>query len=139
MNGSIKAILILVVLGLPMLIFGLNELYQANEFVRNGAYADGVIVEMKKGSGILSKYHPRVRFQTADGETIEFIPGNGSNPPMYETHEHVPVVYNPDHPRHAAINSFIEIWLGPSIYAGLGLIFLISSGFQWRRYRSQSK
>ena len=131
MKSLMKAVLIFFVLGLPMLIFGVKGLYQVNKFVKRGAYADGIIVEMKKGPSILSKYHPRVRFQTKDGETIEFTPGNGSNPPMYEVNDHVPVIYNSDYPSVAVINSFIEIWLGPVIYAGLGLLLLISSGFQW--------
>ena len=57
---------------------------------------------------------------------------------MYEVNDHVPVVYNPDYPDYAVINSFVEIWLGPVIYASLGLLFLIGSGFQWVKYRSQS-
>jgi len=104
-----------------------------------GSHADGIIVEMKKGPSILSKYHPRVRFLTKDGKTIEFIAGNGSNPPMYKVNNHVPVVYNPDYPNYAVIHSFIEIWLGPAIYTSLGLILLISSGFHWMKYKSQFK
>ena len=105
---------------------------------RTAEQADGIIVEMKKGPGILGKYHPRVRFQTREGKTIEFSPGNGSNPPMYEVNDHVPVVYNSDYPNYAAINSFIEIWLGPVIYAGLGLLLILYSGFQWVKSTSQS-
>jgi hypothetical protein len=139
MKSLIWTALIPFVLGLPMLIFGMKDLYQVNKFVNRGAHAEGIIVEMKKGSSILSKYHPRVRFQTKEGKTIEFSPGNGSNPPIYEVNDHVPVVYNRDYPNHAVINSFIEIWLGPVIYAGLGLLLLIFSSFQWVKSRSQSK
>ncbi len=138
MKSSSRGALIALVLGLPFLIFGAKELYQVNKFVTSGDQADGIIVEMNKGSSILSKYHPRVRFQTKKGKTIEFSPGNGSNPPMYEVNDHVSVVYNPDYPNYAAINSFIEIWLGPVIYAGLGLLLLIFSGLQWVKSKSQS-
>ncbi|MGK7874877.1 MAG: DUF3592 domain-containing protein [Xenococcaceae cyanobacterium] len=131
MKSLVRTALIPFVLGLPMLIFGVKELYQVNRFVKRGAHVDGIIVEMKKGPSILSKYHPRVRFQTLEGKTIEFTPGNGSNPPMYEVNDHVPVVYNRDDPNYAVINSFIEIWLGPVIYAGLGLLLLVYSSFQW--------
>jgi len=138
MKSSSRGALIALVLGLPFLIFGVKELYQVNKFVTGGDQADGIIVEMKKGTGKLSKYHPRVRFQTQEGKTIEFTPGNGSNPPMYEVNDHVPVVYNRACPNYAVIDSFIEIWLGPVIYAGLGLLLLFYSGFQWVKSNSQS-
>ena len=131
MKNSGKGIIIPLVLGIPFFVFGVKELYQVNKFVTMGEKADGVIVEMKKNPGVAGKYFPRVRFQTKDGKIIEFTPGNGSNPPMYEVNDHVPVIYNSDYPSVAVINSFIEIWLGPVIYAGLGLLLLISSGFQW--------
>lgn len=138
MKSSSKGALIAFVLGLAFLIFGVKELYQVNRFVTRGDQADGIIVEMKKGPSKISKYHPRVRFQTKEGNIIEFAPGNGSNPPMYEVNDHVPVVYNSDYPDYAVINSFTEIWLGPVIYACLGLLLLIYSGFQWVRSKSQS-
>lgn len=56
-----RKVLIPFVLGLPLLIFGMKELYQVNEFVKRGAHADGIIVDMQRGTSILSKYHPRVR------------------------------------------------------------------------------
>ena len=138
MKSSNKGALIALILGLPFLLFGVKELYQVNRFVAGGEHADGIIFEMKKGPSKLSKYHPRIRFQTKEGKNIEFSPGNGSNPPMYEVNDHVPVVYNRDYPNYAVINSFIEIWLAPVIYAGLGMLLLISSGFQWMKSKSQS-
>ena len=131
MKSLMRTALVPFVLGLPIFIFGVKELYQVNTFVKRGAHADGIIVEMKKGPGTFSKYHSRVRFQTKEGKTIEFSPGNSSNPPMYDVNDHVPVVYNRDYPSYAVINSFIEIWLGPVIYVGLGLLLLILSSFQW--------
>ncbi len=138
MQSSSRGVLIALVLGLPLLIVGVKELYHVSKFVARAEQADSIIVEMRKGSSMLSKYHPCVRFQTKEGKTIEFSPGNGSNPPMYEVNDHVPVVYDSNNPNYAAINSFIEIWLGPVIYAGLGLLLLISSGFQWAKSKSRS-
>ena len=116
-----------------MFVFGVKELYQMHKFIANGENAEGIIMQMKKGPGILGKYHPLVRFQTRDGETVEFTPGNGSNPPIYEINDHVPVIYNPDYPNFAVINTFNEIWLGPIIYAGLGLLFLMSASYLWAK------
>jgi hypothetical protein len=130
MKSFVGSVLIPFALGIPLLLFGMKELYQVNKFVNRGVHADGIIVEMEKGPGILGKYQTRVRFQTEEGITIEFSPGNASNPPMYNVNDHVPVVYNPDSPNYAVINSFIEIWLGPVIYASIGLFLLIISSFR---------
>lgn len=136
MRNLNKGIIITLLLGLPFFIFGLKELYQVNKFVKSGEKTEGIIVAMKKHQGAAGKYFPLVRFQTKNGKTIDFTPGNGSNPPMYKVNDHVPVIYNSAYPNAAVINSFIEIWLGPVIYAGLGLLLLISSGFQWVRSKS---
>ena len=138
MKRSNRGALIAPIFGLSFLFFGVKELYQVNRFLTRGEQTDGIIVEMRKGSSKLSKYHPLIRFQTKEGKTIEFSPGNGSNPPMYEVNDRGPIVYNPDYPHYAVINSFTEIWLAPVIYAGLGLLLLISSGFQRIKSKSQS-
>jgi hypothetical protein len=136
MKSSSKGVIIAFVLGLPLFIFGVKELYQVNKFVMSGEQANGIVIEVKKGPGQISKYHPRVRFQTKDGKSIEFIPGNGSNPPMYEVNDQVPVVYNSSYPNHAVINSFIEIWLGPVIYFCLGLLLVVYPVFNWLKSKS---
>ena len=64
---------------------------------------------------------------------IEFRSGNGSNPPLYEVGEKVPVLYLPGRPGAAVIDTFIELWLGPVIYTGLGLLLLGFHGFAWLR------
>ncbi len=133
MKSSILAPLILLIAGICLLTFGTKEIIQVNSFVSNGEEADGVIIEMRKGS---TKYRPLVRFQTKQGVTYEFLPGNGSNPPMYEVGEHVPVIYNPAAPSYAVINTFIEIWLGPLIYAGVGLLLFFSSWLSWKKSSS---
>ena len=125
---SSSAAIIGLVLGLPLFIFGMKEIIQANRFVSGAEQTDGIVIEMNEKP---TKYYPRVRFQTRTGETIEFSSGNGSNPPLYEVNDPVTVLYHPANPRVAVIDSFIEIWLGPFIYAGLGLLLLIASGVGW--------
>jgi len=117
-----KPSIILLILGIPLLFFGIKEIYQAGNFAVKAERTEGTIIHMRKG---LTKYVPRVRFQTKNGQIIEFYSGNGSNPPMYEVNDKVKVLYNSDFPQYAVINSFIELWLGPVIYTGLGLFFVL--------------
>jgi hypothetical protein len=53
---------------------------------------------------------PRVVFETADGQRIEFESRHGSDPPSYRVDDVVEVVYDPDQPAHAEINSVLHLW-----------------------------
>jgi len=64
--------------------------------------------------------HPRVRFTTASGQEIDFVPSYSTNT-LHEGYE-VPVQYHPDHPQDAFISSFMELWVWPLLAGGLGFI-----------------
>jgi hypothetical protein len=61
-----------------------------------------------------------IRFQTESGEYIEFR-SNAGNKPLYQKGEQVIVLYDPDAPETAQINSFGVIWATPVFAAVIGL------------------
>lgn len=124
MDKSKAGIVICLLIGIPLAIFGIKELLAVKKFVAGGVRTEGTIMEMKEGP---TKFYPRVQFATKDGRTMEFSSGNGSNPPMYKPGDTVPVIYNPNAPQYAVINTFIDLWLGPTIYATAGLLFLVGA------------
>ncbi|WP_157783716.1 DUF3592 domain-containing protein [Bradyrhizobium liaoningense] len=65
-----------------------------------------------------------MRFQTADGKTIEFQSSHRSNPPAYYTGQAVSVLYDPDQPNSAAIRGVLSIWSLPMVLSFLGTVFL---------------
>ncbi len=72
-----------------------------------------------------ASYRPIIEFQTTSGKTISFSSGIGSDPPSYELHETVPVLFDPSSPQNAKINGFFSFWLLPSIFATIGIITLL--------------
>jgi hypothetical protein len=132
MNRSKLLALIFLPLGLAFLVYGVSDLLQVRAFASLAVEAEGTVIAMQEGA---TKYYPRVRFQTRHGQTVEFDAANGSNPPLYEVGERLPVLYLPDNPRYAVINTFIELWLGPLIYAAVGLLLLVTAWLDWLKSR----
>ena len=89
------------------------------------ASADGVVIDLiasRDSDGDVS-YYPRVRFMTPAGEPVEFTGSVGSRPATFDIGEAVAVLYDPDDPRDARINSFFQLWFAPLILGFLGLVF----------------
>jgi Protein of unknown function (DUF3592) len=123
------------VIGLGLLIGGIFSVRHTRHFLQTAVSVPGVVTEnvwqenrtsytrnSNSGSGVGS-FHPRIRFRTADGQEISFITSNGSSPPFYRVNQPITILYDPQLPEHAIIKSFSELWLGPIILCGLGVIF----------------
>jgi hypothetical protein len=82
---------------------------------------------------------------TVNGKTYSFEGDNSSNPPVYEKGQKVEIIYDPQDPETAQINSFYERWmmpailipamLGAAIVTNLGLIFAMTIGKKLREQR----
>jgi hypothetical protein len=85
-------------------------------------------------------YAPRVRFTTGDGREIEFVSSTASSPPSYAEGDAVQVLYRPDRPADARIDSYADLWLAPTIVGGIG-VFFAAFAIGWavlaRRVRAQ--
>ena len=71
-------------------------------------------------------YYPVVRFAASDGKTREVQLSEGSARPTYEAGEEVTVLYDPEHPLDARIQSFdsnLLAWILPGITGFLGITF----------------
>jgi hypothetical protein len=70
-------------------------------------------------------FAPVVRFNTVEGNSVEFQSGFRSNPPAYRTGQTVSVLYDPAEPRSAAIRGFLTLWFMPMILGFIGSVFLM--------------
>ena len=71
-------------------------------------------------------YFPVVQFTAEDGRRREVKMSEGSDPPSHEVGDEVTVLYDPDHPLDARIQSFASaafMWTLPVITGILGLAF----------------
>ena len=80
-------------------------------------------------------YFPVVEFRLPSGKTMRFESKVGSYPRHPKKGDAVPVLYDPDRPRDAEIDSPSAKWFLPGGLAFLGIIALILGGMFW--YLSQ--
>ena len=117
-------------IGIGMFV-GTFLLYKStNAFLVEAIKADGTVVDLVQSrSGNSFTYRPVIQFNNQNGEKIEFITSSGSNPPSHRKGEKVEVLYPPDEPQKARINTFFSLWGGSLILGILGVVFfLIGAG-----------
>lgn len=122
------------IVGLSLTAGGINSAVDTRDFIAVAARADGEVVRLERrmGSDDSSTYYPVVRFQSPNRqEAIEFESGSGSNPPAFEEGEVVAVLYHPEYPRNAKIDSFFQLWGLAVILGGIGIVFVIIPVGSW--------
>ncbi|MCL4868451.1 MAG: DUF3592 domain-containing protein [Anaerolineae bacterium] len=120
-------LLFILLISAPFLGVGLYEMGQSRRIVREYAAATGTVVGNSysvddEGGGA---YYPVVEFKPNDGRPVQFTSGIGSSPPDYQEGEQVAVLYDPENPRQAYINSWKRLWFAPTLFIAIGLLPLI--------------
>lgn len=109
---------------------------QTINFTASAARTDGVVLRLDRrystdsdgNSGYL--YYPVVQFTSSSGRAVEFRGSAGTRPPMYRKGERVAVLYDPETPDDARIDSLSDLWLGSLITGTIGFAFTgIGAGF----------
>ena len=106
-------------------------------FAKTAERAEGTVVDLVYRSGTA---YPVVTYVSpSDGREYTFGASTGSWPPEYAVGERVTVVYDPDRPGKAHIDSWANRYLGPVICGGLGVVFTgIGGGLLiWERRRAE--
>jgi hypothetical protein len=126
------------IFGLAGVVFlgaGIGIFVQTYRFVATAVSAAGVVTENVwrahssiRGAGA---FFSRVRFRTAEGQQITVVMNTGFNPPAHQINEAVPVLYDREHPQHAAIRSFGELWTLPLVDSILGFVFCSICAGAW--------
>jgi hypothetical protein len=106
--------------GLVLLGIGGGFAWRTQRFLDSAVRADGVVVELASTG---RSYAPVVEFTNADGQPLRFRSGLSRNPPGYDVGEHVVVLYPPQAPERARIDTWFELWFVAMLLAGLGAIF----------------
>jgi hypothetical protein len=109
-------------------------------FAATGVRAPGSVIEMigSRDSDGDYTYKPVVEFHDAEGQRHVFSSTVSSSPPQYSTGEAVTVIYAPGSPDRAIIDSFVDRYLMPLIFGGLGTLFaIIGFGILFARLRAR--
>lgn len=121
------------VAALMLLIAAAASFFNVRKISREKS-ADGVVVDMIQKREYVSEqdgayeeyYFPVVQFRGEDGKTRRAQMTEGSSVPSYEVGEEVTVLYDPEHPLDARIQSAesaILMWILPGVAGILGLAF----------------
>lgn len=132
-----------------MLIVGFIWVYQTQNFLGRALEAKGVIIgELEIPEGQQPRREPPsaplvIKFvDERTGEEYRLVTKTGLDPRSYAYNpdaqwpfgQEVDILYDPDNPHDARINSFLDIWLGPiavtvfgGILSSVGLILIVRS------------
>lgn len=70
---------------------------------------------------------PTVAFSLPDGSIIRFRSGSSNYPPAYPQGAEVPVLYRPEQPQNARIDSFTELYFSSTVAACIGIVFVVGA------------
>ena len=124
---------LLFALGVGCLLLGGYLSWQTLSFAQDAERATGEVVGYHETrDGDETRYRPRVRFRTANGDIITVSGQLAAGSKRFAEGTRVPVVYKVSKPTEARIASFTDNWLGASIAAVVGLVG-IAGGYLVRR------
>jgi hypothetical protein len=123
--------------GVAMMGFAVYLFNADHALDTTGERTQGTVIEMiasrdsrrNVGNSPSLHYRPRVEFRTRDGSRHEFVSRASTNSRIYEEGEEVTVLFDPENPANANIDSFFERFLGPFFVGLLGSIFALAGGW----------
>jgi hypothetical protein len=124
---------LLFALGVGCLLLGGYLCWQTLSFAQDAQRATGEVVgyhETRDGSD--TRYRPRVRFRTANGDIITISGQLAAGSKRFAEGTQVPIVYKVSKPTEARIALFTDNWLGACIAALVGLVG-IAGGYLVRK------
>lgn len=107
------------------LILGATFMFSSSfSLKRNAIETTGKVVRIvSKTDSDGTIYYPEVSFKTKDNQDIVFSSNMGSSYIAYDEGDNVPVLYLPEKPYGAKIDSLGELYVGPIVISFLALIF----------------
>ena len=135
---SAVGMVVLMLVGVGMAV-GAGAWYLSNRaFARKGMRAEGTVIAVLKGHRYSRRqwrttYTPSIQFETAQGQSVIFQGPSGSS--GHRVGGKVRVLYDPDEPTKAKIDTFAALWLGPIILGGMGVVFAIIAGLSLRNLK----
>ncbi|MXO91185.1 DUF3592 domain-containing protein [Pontixanthobacter aquaemixtae] len=126
-------------MGMVFASIGIGFLWSDLQLAEVGMRSEGSVIDLSRSRNSDSgdSYRPVVAFYDEDGTRHEFVGQVGSNPSSHSRGDAVTVIYDPAEPGDAMIDGFMDRFLLPVIFIGMGSLFaLIGGGLMlavWRR------
>lgn len=108
---------------IPLLfaIGALREAIRTLQLIRNGERVQGLV------SRLAADYDdgtPVIQYKTNAGEKREFQLSTRYWGDSLEIGQHVPVIYDPQHPKRVVVDTKSHLWAGTAVWALLGCLFI---------------
>jgi Protein of unknown function (DUF3592) len=131
---------LLFALGIGCLLLAAYLAWQWHSFEGQAARTSGEVVSyQEQHDGGSSRYQPRVRFHTANGDIVTVGAIEATGKQRFAIGASVPVAYKLANPMEVRIATFVDIWLGACISAVIGLIGVGGGLLARRSVRRQLK
>lgn len=131
--GSAKVIPILIGLA-GLLITVINTALVVRKIwrIKKSTKTTGVVMNVESRQGMRqfdsstrnTLFTPTVRFQTADGRTVDYTPKISTSTNNYQVGENVPVYYDPQQPENVIVGRFYNLWYLHFVFGLVGGMFL---------------
>jgi hypothetical protein len=129
MGAELKGLCALALIGLGFLIASAFFSAFTLNYVVNGEKTTGVVVDFRRSFHHRhgESFSPIVAY-VANGEEYCVDNAIGTGTRTYRLHQEVPVLYLRNDPGQATIADFLQLYLFPTIFGGLGLACVTVSG-----------
>jgi hypothetical protein len=113
-----------------VILVGLSLWYTFTSYMfsTNGIEVEGTVVRLESSHSSEggTTYSPVYRY-TVDGEQYEYESVNSSSIPSHQVGESTTLLYDPNNPEKARVNSFWEMWLLPCIMCPVSFVMVLLS------------
>jgi len=121
--------------GLVLLCVAAFLTYRTSHFIENSETAQGSVIALEPVTSTDSNsdtaqttYAPVFSFQAADGKTYAVRSNSSSSPPAFAVNDEVTVLYDPNNPQKARIDTFWQVWGVPVLLGAMGAFFFAIAG-----------
>lgn len=121
-------VLVLCVAGPLLLAISLASTIYTEAYLHRCTATTGTIVqnvavrEQHQNGSVTINYAPVFRYTADDGHTYTVTSSISTNPPEFAVLQQVSVLYVHGVPGSGKIDSFLQLWTGPMVAAGLGVV-----------------
>ena len=141
----------IIIFGSLISLIGLAWLVGTARFVSRANRTMGMITEMTKHAGMTHTtthdgvvthresqpvYRPIIRFYDRSGNLRDVMESVGTSWKQWEVNQAVPILYAPDNPSNACIDSFTTVWMFPLVTVGMGTLFVVIGKVSWTAQRA---
>jgi hypothetical protein len=111
-------------IGIAVLIYSIVNFAKRRRQIADWIEAVGVVTSFVTESGQRGYiYCPVVQFTTSSGLPFNFKSSVGANPAQYAIGQNVNIIYDPQNPSNAEINSNMSLWFVSGCSFAMGLLF----------------